>query len=416
LTNPLTPLYLNYYFCAFKWGFEVMLLFLSILGLFLSVILLCFNAGNYKSAIYLGAFFLLVSLYSFTVWVFLYSKSVFLVSIVSASIPFLFYMIGPMLYWYVRSVLTDDPRLERRDLWHLLPMIIYLFVIFPYIFTPYTLKVEVAKAIVNDPAYLEVYRFTVLADLLNVQFVYLSRPILVLGYSLWSAGLFIRYKRDIGESIVFPKQHFMSVWLFVLLGFLLILVISHILLLLRPVSVFATFNVFQVLSGAGLVGLLVSPFLFPGILYGLPRLPESALNARDAGEKYAVQGVAKRHASGFESDYLIIIGIKADSVMLELQPFLKQDCNLAKMSELLGIPVHHLGYYFREVKKQPFTDYRNGWRVTYAKKLIMGGLTNFMTLEAIGLLSGFSNRNTFFTAFKKIEGISPGVFAARYTE
>jgi AraC-like DNA-binding protein len=402
---------------VFKWGFEDMLLFLSILGLFLSIILLYFNAGNYKSAIYLGVFFTLVSLYSFTVWVLLYSKSVFLVSMLSASFPFLFYMIGPMLYWYVRSILTDDPRLKSRDLWHLLPMVIYIFAILPFVFTPYSLKVEVAEAIVNNAAFLQEYHFTVLADILSVKAVYLSRPLLVLGYTIWSAGLFIWYKINKRDSMVFPKQHFMSDWLFILLGFLLILVLSHCLLLLKPDNVFSAFNIFQVLSGIGLVGLLVSPFLFPDILYGLPRLPESGINSRsDLREKFQVQGVAKKHASGFESDYLTLIGKKADSVMQECQPFLKQDCNLEKVSRLLGIPVHHLGYYFREVKKQPFTDYRNEWRVEYAKKLIMGGLADFMTLEAIGLLSGFSNRNTFFTAFKKSEGISPGVFASRYSE
>jgi len=36
-------------------------------------------------------------------------------------------------------------------------------------------------------------------------------------------------------------------------------------------------------------------------------------------------------------------------------------------------------------------------------------------MEAIGLLSGFSSRNTFLNAFKKAEGIAPAVFAAQFT-
>lgn len=36
-----------------------------------------------------------------------------------------------------------------------------------------------------------------------------------------------------------------------------------------------------------------------------------------------------------------------------------------------------------------------------------------MTLEAIGMLSGFLTRNTFFTAFKKFEGISPGAYVEK---
>jgi AraC-like DNA-binding protein len=36
-----------------------------------------------------------------------------------------------------------------------------------------------------------------------------------------------------------------------------------------------------------------------------------------------------------------------------------------------------------------------------------------MTLEAIALLCGFSDRNSFTTAFKKIEGTTPKLFASR---
>lgn len=37
-----------------------------------------------------------------------------------------------------------------------------------------------------------------------------------------------------------------------------------------------------------------------------------------------------------------------------------------------------------------------------------------MTLEAIGMLSGFSSRNTFLADFKKFEGESPGSYASRF--
>jgi len=58
----------------------------------------------------------------------------------------------------------------------------------------------------------------------------------------------------------------------------------------------------------------------------------------------------------------------------------------------------------------PFTDFRNRWRVNHAKNLILEGKFNDLTLEAIGLLSGFTSRNTFLNAFKKAEGISPNAF------
>jgi AraC-like DNA-binding protein len=48
--------------------------------------------------------------------------------------------------------------------------------------------------------------------------------------------------------------------------------------------------------------------------------------------------------------------------------------------------------------------------------MIRDGKNKVLTLEAIGQLSGFSSRNTFFIAFKQAEGISPSEYAKRLTE
>ena len=98
--------------------------------------------------------------------------------------------------------------------------------------------------------------------------------------------------------------------------------------------------------------------------------------------------------------------------MQEQQPYLQPDFNLGQFSVLIQIPTHHLAYFFREVKMQSFNDYRNECRIFHAKKLILQGKADEYTLEAIATLSGFTNRNTFFIAFKKVEGISPSAFVA----
>ena len=115
-----------------------------------------------------------------------------------------------------------------------------------------------------------------------------------------------------------------------------------------------------------------------------------------------------------ESDYLHHIYEKTESFMKEHKPYLQSEFNLSQLSVHIQVPAHHLGYYFREIKKQSFNDYRNEWRINHAKKLIKEGKASEMTLEAIGMLSGFSSRNAFNTDFKKFEGESPGSFASRF--
>ena len=102
--------------------------------------------------------------------------------------------------------------------------------------------------------------------------------------------------------------------------------------------------------------------------------------------------------------------------MQEFQTFLQPDLNLNRFSDIIQLPAHHLAYYFREVKQQTFNDYCNECRVEYAKSLMREGKTGELTLEAVGILSGFTNRSTFFRAFKKVEDISPGSFLARMNQ
>lgn len=397
-----------------------MLLFLSITGIVLSAILLYFNGRNFRTAIYLGGFFFSVSYYSFLQYVMIYSKSVQLVSIFYLNFTFLGYLIGPMLYWYVRSVLTDRSRLKTKDLWHLLPALLLIIMTLPYSFSPYSHKVDIAQRLVEDISNLRNIRVSPLYDAFPGAYIYMSRPLLVLAYTLWSAGLLIRYVRQRRGSDVFSSQKYMLNWLSVLLGFLFILVVSHVLLMAgayisHEFAIFSALSFLTVVSGIGLVGLLISPFFFPGILYGMPRFSFSPVNGHHHSGTDPVLPASEGKPGGlnFEAEYIQSIQDKVIRCMEEYQPYLQADCNLAYLSKLLGIPVHHLAYYFREEKKQSFTDYRNEWRIKHARKLIEEGQAKEMTLEAIGLSSGFSTRKTFIASFKKVEGVLPGVFLTR---
>jgi len=399
-----------------------MLLSLSITGIFLSAILLYFNARKNTSTKYLGVFFFLLSLYAFYQYVLLYSKSVILVSIFLSNIAIdssPLYLIGPMLYWYIRSVLTDNSRLKRNDIWHLFPMIIFFIAALPHAFITWHEKVEVARKVVEHPGFMEVYEATLLTRIFPPASEFLARPILVLGYTLWSAGLFIDYLIKKKASAVLSKQQFMKKWLCLLLGFMLMLEVTQILLIIRAFEMhfselFFTLNVLRIFSEAGLIGLMISPFFFPNILYGLPRFPESRTTMKTNEENPdTIHEEHRKNSNHFESNYIHYIHQKADSCMKEVQPYLQPDFNLAHLSVHTQIPVHHLSYYFREEKKQHFNDYRNEWRINHAKNLIRKGKANQMTLETIGLESGFSSRNTFLTTFKKVEGITPSAFAAQ---
>jgi len=358
-------------------------------------------------------------MYGLIQYILVFSKSRLLVALVFVHPIFLMYLVGPMLYWYVRSVLTDDSRLKKKDLWHLLPALIFLLSVIPYLFTPWAEKIENADLLIASISNLKTIHSSLLYNFIPQAVIFISRPALALCYTLASIVIFIRWAHQRRNAGVLSQQRYLIRWLTVLLGFFLILLVSLLLALTEAYSyknlnLYFTLELLQLFSGIGLTGMLISPFFFPSLLYGMPRFPveEKGIRIRALSRDQADEAIRQRKGPDFETDYLVGIEDKVNRCMEELKPYLQSECNLAYISKMIGVPAHHLGYYFREVKKQPFNDFRNEWRIKHAKDMIRGGKTDELTLEAIGHTSGFSSRNTFYLCFKKVEGITPSVYAS----
>jgi AraC-like DNA-binding protein len=400
-----------------------MLLFISLSGILVSVILVCFNIKDYKPAIYLGLFFFGLSMYALSVYVLVFSKSVDLISfflIHDVIFGTLIYLAGPALFWYIRSLISGNHRIKKYDLLHFLPMTIFFIAGIFYLFTPFSGTQEAAAAIVRDPIALEINQATILSEIVPPAVLFISRPVSILCYTLLSIIFFIRHLKGKGKCNIVSWQPVKTTWISVLFALTLVLATSQSLLLLINFTngnsnFLFRFNILQGLSLAGFAGLLVMPFFFPSVLYGLPWIPRSAYRIKlRAMHKNHPHGQKINHHQVFEPDYLRLIQDQADSCMKNHRPYLDPDCNLGHIAKLINLPTHHLAYYFRVTKKQHFNDYRNEWRVNHAKKLITGGDISPKTLGNIAMLSGFSNRNTFLAAFKKFEGISPQAFSLQF--
>jgi len=399
-----------------------MLLGLSVLGVLLSIILIWFNARRYPSAIYLGLFFLGVSLYGIYHYVLGRSGSISLISVFLVLIPILgsvLYLIGPLFYWYFRSVLTDSPLLRKGDLWHFLPMGIFFLASLPSSFGPFSEKVEAAEAIANGIGGITQYKPTLLSGLFSYPVMFFSRPAIILCYTLWVLGLFLSYLSRNQAERVFSHQRYMIGWLSLLLGALLVMVISHMLHLVELTGEGSwlgdTIQIFKGVSIAGLTVLLISPFFYPGILYGLPRLPdmkEPAVATVETNPAANEMGLK----SSLEADYVSTIAENLRTCMEVTKVYLLHDCNISLVAKKMKIPAHHLALFFREEVKDSFTNYRNSWRVRHAMDLLREGKASGYSIEGIGQLSGFSSRNAFFTAFKKVTGMTPGAYSARVAD
>ncbi len=421
-----------------------MLLFLALTGVFLSILLIYHNGREFPSSVFLGLFFFCLSIYVLVAYILLFANSYFLIYLFYRLI-FIFaplaYLTGPLFYLYFRSVIQDNNKLYRSDFVHLLPVILIIPLLINAYWPDGSDNADVSRLILSNqinPA--GKFRLLISTPFPYIYFA-MSRPVLAIIYILLSGGLLLKALRRKVMHLASANSAFNIKWLILLWALFFVATISHsaqiILAYIRQnIEIIISVNVIQIISGAGLVGLLISPFFFPGILYGLPRFsrPSEIVKNKNVTSKSCTvhSGFVKpedrrnptadnpemmkdlgNNVSRFESAYLDDIETRTGQCMKDFKPYLQPEFNLPQLSVLIKVPVHHLAYYFREVKKMSFTDFRNQWRVNHAKGLILEGKSDDLTLEAIGLLSGFASRNTFLNAFKKTEGISPQAFVLR---
>lgn len=61
-----------------------------------------------------------------------------------------------------------------------------------------------------------------------------------------------------------------------------------------------------------------------------------------------------------------------------------------------------------------FNNYINKYRINDAISMLTNKRYAEMNMEEIGLIVGFSNRQSFYTAFKDITGVSPKVYKRKF--
>ncbi len=86
--------------------------------------------------------------------------------------------------------------------------------------------------------------------------------------------------------------------------------------------------------------------------------------------------------------------------------YTNSELKINDLATSLNMSVHQLSQVLNDNYDTSFNNYINQLRIEYSKKLIEEKANQF-TLEAIGRESGFNSKTTFFTLFKKINGITP---------
>lgn len=403
-----------------------MSLYVILLNCFLSAVMLFNNWRVNRNSIFLSLLIIFLSSYCISYYFLIENQNRFWIAVFFGHPAPLWLLGGPLLFLYTRGTLEDKFKLRRYDLLHLIPSLISLVGIFPYIISPFESKLLIADSIIKD---LQSAKRININWLIPSDVNLLIRPSLMIIYSILSIRkVWMAQRRFPKSSIPYSQWEFSRKWL-LLLSVIMILVSMqsfavsfYYCLDLYENRMQVSSNIFMHLLEYTLTLLSMTIIFFPQVLYGMPRSGKKTVPATQTEESSVTdneQAEAPPVDTAFnlvkenriEQDPFNDLAERVLAVMNEKKPYLDRDFSLDDLAALLDIPKHHLYYCFQNVLHTKFTRMRTGYRIEHAKQLLAEADLRKVTLDSVGRESGFASTSAFYHTFKAEVGCSPGEFA-----
>ncbi len=368
-----------------------MLYYLALLSIFTSFVIALYNWRVQKSALFIAGILSILSAYALTHYYSSPSESDYIYAIIYGTLSPLWLLPGPLLYFYFRSILQPEKRTWFWiDALHFVPFVVHLVNILPYLFTSFEYKLYVAHAIHQDINNLQLININALYSFKSA---FLSRPISLIIYLFWCTLLFLRQKNTVSRR----TQIWLNCFIFSLLMTTLVYIYVAIKLFSHSLDA-KTFESIPIYFASGIAYILLPIALilfFPEVLYGT----QKDQNTNPTQEK-----------SELSSENLAPLKALANRIIEYLEKekaYLNPSFELTDLAKALEVSPKQVSFACKHLLNKKFTDLRAHLRVEHAKKLLKGGLTETITIDAIGVNSGFKSRSTYYDAFKADTGMTP---------
>jgi AraC-like DNA-binding protein len=317
------------------------------------------------------------------------------------------FLIFPVCYFYVRSILKLQFKLQRYDWLILIPSILYAINLYPV----YTLSYE--QKIILVEHYLENL-------IIHGQFTEGVLPPYVFSFirTGWSAyflflqfKLINQFKKNVSNRLIEINKDLLN-WVylfsFLLLFFISIFVLFTVLTPIFNLSLRITDIALQII----VLSITFKLFSKPNILYGIHfPLEKITLNSdedftqnnnigtfEDTADNNAL---SKSYNNDFEYKSIV------ESHFNTNLPFLNPNYNLNNLSKAIGLPKHIISTFINQQYGIGFRKFINQKRVHYLIENFIKPEWKNLTLEAKANESGFKNRSTFIINFKEVTGKNP---------
>ncbi len=303
---------------------------------------------------------------------------------------------GPLLWFYVKSLTLAGFKTRPAHLLHLIP----------FVFCSIALYFDFGQLSAAEKiSVLEQETFT---SNLFFKIGLLAVGVSSIGYNITALHLLRKHLRNLKNSFSNIEDKDLK-WLKILvIASLVIFTLNVVLYNLNQLFPFAGY--FE-LSGVAYAFSTFHVFYvgYFGIRQGrifVDNDPIAADSIAVLADNDPIAAVAEAPVASPVLDHLVL-------VMQNEKPFLDPDLTLAKLSTMIQVKPDVLSSELNSKLSQNFFDFINKYRIEEFKTLCKSDDCRKLSILGIAFESGFNSKASFYRAFKKFEGVSPGDFMAK---
>ncbi len=309
--------------------------------------------------------------------------------LINTSTPLIF-LHGPAIWFYIKSLTTQEFRFKSKYLLHFLPFILISILLFLNI---YSLPAAEKVMLERTEAFRDQISFPVIIALVAV---------FTQGYFIWGLLLIRNYRKKI-------KNYFSEISS-IDLTWLRILLITSVFFYAGTSLLYIIDYVFRVFSYHGLqtIGYSYQAVFILVLGYRGYRQGNVFSSHKVSADLEPAQSKAAEEHSITDKDKIFVQELLA--FMEKQRPYLNSDLTLASLAERLGATPDYLSFILNSKLNRNFFDFINHYRVEEFKRICRKEKNQNLTIMGMAWDAGFNSKPTFNRVFKKTTGVTPGEY------
>lgn len=301
-------------------------------------------------------------------------------------LPFLF-LIGPIFFFYILSLVKIDFRFKWLDILHIVPFFI----------------VSLSRFFIYTESFAPSFYFSGHMSK-KYMIIYILISISITVYMIAIYAMLVQHRRNIKNYFSSTPNEIKLDWVFVIMS---LISLSYIFMIYVPLLDVFSLSIekkifwFDQFNGALLAFILLIFGLLQPIIYN---------NRPVNNEERKNNEINKLVKTGISEAELKTIANKIIYYLDNSKPYLDSEYNLETMARDLNITRQNISLAINDTIGKNFYQLINEYRVEEFKLLVLDSKHNNITLLGLAFDSGFNSKSSFNRIFKEITGNTPSSY------